>query len=122
MTVDSTFDFERRRNQPVRYSRELMGTTLRVMKRVGEIQKKRADRFHAHRMKLARRAEKVQNEVEIKKGFELLVPAVARDKTETTVLHAVKDRKLATAAVAAARRILDDKEEGEGGDVAMGGM
>ena len=41
MKVDSTFDFEKKRNRPVKYDRELMGTTLRAMKRVGQIQRAR---------------------------------------------------------------------------------
>lgn len=38
---DSTMEFEKRRNVPVRYNRELMGTTLKAMKRISEIKAKR---------------------------------------------------------------------------------
>ena len=41
MTVDSTLEFEKRRNVPVRYDRDLMATTLKAMKRVMEIKAKR---------------------------------------------------------------------------------
>ena len=41
MVIDSTLEFEKRRNIPVRYDRELMGTTLKAMKRVSEIRIKR---------------------------------------------------------------------------------
>ena len=33
MTVDSTFDFEKRRNRVEKYDRQVMATTIRVMKR-----------------------------------------------------------------------------------------
>ncbi|KAJ2841094.1 ATPase-activating ribosome biosynthesis protein, partial [Coemansia erecta] len=33
MAIDSTFEFEKRRNVPVRYDRDLMSTTLKAMKR-----------------------------------------------------------------------------------------
>ncbi|KAJ3381797.1 ATPase-activating ribosome biosynthesis protein [Lobulomyces angularis] len=41
MVIDSTLEFEKRRNIPVRYDRELMSTTLKAMKRVQEIKQKR---------------------------------------------------------------------------------
>ena len=37
MKVDATFDFEKRRNRVVKYDRDLMATTLKVMKRVEEM-------------------------------------------------------------------------------------
>lgn len=42
---DSTIDFEKRRNVPVRYDRELMKTTITAMKRVGEIKQRRERAF-----------------------------------------------------------------------------
>ncbi|KAJ6502481.1 ribosomal protein L24e-domain-containing protein [Mycena sanguinolenta] len=54
MTIDSTIDFEKRRNIPVRYDRELVQTTLKAMKRVGEIKKRRELAFWKTRMALAR--------------------------------------------------------------------
>ncbi|KAK0503337.1 ribosomal protein L24e-domain-containing protein [Armillaria luteobubalina] len=45
MTIDSTIDFEKRRNVPVRYDRELMKTTITAMKRVGEIKQRRERAF-----------------------------------------------------------------------------
>ena len=45
MIVDSTVEFEKRRNVPVRYDRDLMAVTLKAMKRVQEIKAKR-ERVH----------------------------------------------------------------------------
>jgi large subunit ribosomal protein L24e len=45
MTVDATLEFEKRRNIPVRYDRDLMATTLKAIKRVQEIKSKR-ERVH----------------------------------------------------------------------------
>jgi large subunit ribosomal protein L24e len=42
---DSTFEFEKRRNVPVRYDRELVATTLKAMERVQEIKAKREKAF-----------------------------------------------------------------------------
>lgn len=49
---DSTIDFEKRRNVPVRYDRELVTTTVKAMKRVGEIKQRREHAFWKHRQEL----------------------------------------------------------------------
>jgi len=54
MTIDSTIDFEKRRNVPVRYDRELMQTTVKAMKRIAEIKARREHAFWKHRMSAAR--------------------------------------------------------------------
>jgi hypothetical protein len=46
---DSTIDFEKRRNVPVRYDRELMQTTVKAMKRIAEIKARREHAFWKHR-------------------------------------------------------------------------
>lgn len=49
MSKDSTFEFEKRRNVPVRYDRELVKTTVKAMKRIAEIKKRREHMFWKHR-------------------------------------------------------------------------
>lgn len=49
MVQDSTFEFEKRRNVPVRYDRELLQKTIKAMKRVGEIRKRREHAFWKNR-------------------------------------------------------------------------
>jgi large subunit ribosomal protein L24e len=49
MRQDSTIEFEKRRNVPVRYDRELVQTTVKAMKRVGEIRARRERAFFKHR-------------------------------------------------------------------------
>ena len=46
---DSTFEFEKRRNVPVRYNRELVQTTVKAMKRVAEIKQRREHAFWKNR-------------------------------------------------------------------------
>jgi large subunit ribosomal protein L24e len=83
---DATFEFEKRRNKPVKYDRELMGATIKAMKRVGEIQKAREDRYYNKRMAAAKGAEVEAHAVEIKEGIDLLQPAAARKTDEVNVL------------------------------------
>src|SRR5882757_2277502 len=49
---DSTIDFEKRRNVPVRYDRELIQTTINAMKRIGEIKQRREHAFWKQRLLL----------------------------------------------------------------------
>ena len=43
---------EKRRNRPPKYDREQMATTIKAMKRVAEIKKKRDEDFHSARLVL----------------------------------------------------------------------
>lgn len=93
MKVDATFEFEKRRNKPVKYDRELMGATIRAMKRVAEIQKAREDRFYAKRMAGVEEAEKERAKVELAEGIDLVKPAIVREREEK-VLAAKEARKV----------------------------
>lgn len=76
--MDATFEFEKRRNRPVRYDRALVSTSLRAMKRVEEIQTAREKRHHTRRMALSKALRVRQDEVELAKGVHLLAPAEKR--------------------------------------------
>lgn len=93
MAVDATFEFEKRRNRPVKYDRELMGQTLQAMQKVGEIQTARQERYFASRMKDAAVEKKKQARVEIEKSIELLAPAVAsREQVMRNVVDSARAR------------------------------
>src|SRR4051812_36062410 len=51
LTVDSTFEFERRRHKPIKYDRNLMSKTIAAMQRIAEIKANREQRFYQNRMK-----------------------------------------------------------------------
>ena len=97
MTVDSTFDFEKRRNRPVKYNRELVGTTLRAMQRVGEIQQRRKELHFKARMAEHKASARERARVEIKQNIDLLAPAAA--VRETAIANALdrSARKVAAA-------------------------
>ena len=76
MAVDASLDFERKRNRVAKYDRELVGTTLRAMKRVAEIKTKREERFYKERMVSAKAVQKVADRKELKESIDLIgVPA-----------------------------------------------
>lgn len=62
MTNDSTLEFEKRRNVPVRYNRELMQATIAAMARIQEIKSKREMAFYKARMHKAKGGKAVQRE------------------------------------------------------------
>ncbi|XP_008582489.1 PREDICTED: probable ribosome biogenesis protein RLP24 [Galeopterus variegatus] len=49
LTVDNSFEFEKRRNEPVKYQRELWSKTIVAMKRVEEIKQRRQAKFIMNR-------------------------------------------------------------------------
>lgn len=108
MAVDSTFDFEKRRNRPVKYDRDLMGKTIMAIKRVDEIRQDREQRYFDNRMQDAKAEKKKQARVEIEKSIEILAPAVAnREEVMRNVVDSAKQRiaarKRSAARVSASR-------------------
>jgi len=86
MTVDSTIDFEKRRNVPVRYDRELVQTTIKAMKRIAEIKNRRERAFFKHRVAAARekqRAHRKKKLEAVKASVKLHEPMVV-DSVEKT--------------------------------------
>ncbi|CAN0316322.1 unnamed protein product, partial [Ectocarpus sp. 4 AP-2014] len=108
---DTTFDFEKRRNRPVKYDREAMGKTLLAMKKVKEVQAKREKRFFENRHKGALAKEKAGIKAEIKDNIELLTPAAAvdREKTLTAISDKAKQQK-ASAAASKARALMETED------------
>ena len=52
MKNDSIFDFEKKRNEPVQYNRDMYVKTIQAMKKVADIRDRREERFWNNRMKL----------------------------------------------------------------------
>lgn len=88
MTIDSTFEFEKRRNVPVRYDRDLMEKTVKAMKRVEEIRRKREKSFFVQRIEKGRAVERVSIAKEVAKSADLL-------QEPTGALRVVEKRKVA---------------------------
>ncbi|KAF8495390.1 ribosomal protein L24e-domain-containing protein [Gautieria morchelliformis] len=84
MTIDSTFEFEKRRNVPVRYDRELMQTTIKAIKRVAEIKRRREHTFWKNRMAAARekhRAARTKKQL-ARHSVKLVQPVSLPEKTK----------------------------------------
>eukprot|EP00697_Spironema_sp_BW2_P004724 gnl/Spiro4/16405_TR8812_c0_g1_i1.p2 gnl/Spiro4/16405_TR8812_c0_g1~~gnl/Spiro4/16405_TR8812_c0_g1_i1.p2 ORF type:complete len:159 (+),score=35.01 gnl/Spiro4/16405_TR8812_c0_g1_i1:96-572(+) len=79
MVMDTTFDFEKRRNRPVKYDRDLVAKTVKVMKRVADIKERRAAAFYEMRMKSARKEAVTRARKEIAEDIRLLEPVPTKD-------------------------------------------
>ncbi|KAL8280369.1 hypothetical protein RQP46_007286 [Phenoliferia psychrophenolica] len=72
MTVDSTLTFEKRRNVPIVYDRDLVQATIAGMKRIGEIRAKREKAFYKARMAAAAPAVLASDSLEVTRSSHLL--------------------------------------------------
>lgn len=80
MVVDSTLDFEKVRNRPVKYDRQLMQATVRAMKRVDEIKQLRQQRFMEARREAAKEMQTQTAREEIVKSIDLVAPAASKQR------------------------------------------
>mmetsp|Transcript_2917 Transcript_2917/g.4677 ORF Transcript_2917/g.4677 Transcript_2917/m.4677 type:complete len:181 (-) Transcript_2917:130-672(-) len=85
MVVDSTFEFEKRRNRPVKYDRNLVRKTLAAMQRVEEIKQRRAEDFYKLRMRNRRQSEIKEARNEIQRDIDLVQAPLARKKLGTVI-------------------------------------
>eukprot|EP00053_Salpingoeca_punica_P005655 m.55742 g.55742 ORF g.55742 m.55742 type:complete len:163 (+) comp13339_c0_seq1:123-611(+) len=72
MTVDAVYDFERRRNEPVKYDRELWSQTVGAIKRVSEIRLRRERQFIKNRLKPNKAEELAKDQKEVERNIELI--------------------------------------------------
>eukprot|EP00009_Paramoeba_aestuarina_P014110 CAMPEP_0201523826 /NCGR_PEP_ID=MMETSP0161_2-20130828/20948_1 /ASSEMBLY_ACC=CAM_ASM_000251 /TAXON_ID=180227 /ORGANISM="Neoparamoeba aestuarina, Strain SoJaBio B1-5/56/2" /LENGTH=162 /DNA_ID=CAMNT_0047923051 /DNA_START=286 /DNA_END=774 /DNA_ORIENTATION=- len=92
MAMDMTLEMEKRRNRPPKYDREQMATTIRAMKRVAEIKKKRDEDFHAQRMRKAKAQQIQEAHIELEK-YKETIPDVVRYKAEIQQRKEEKEKK-----------------------------
>ncbi|KAJ3109615.1 ATPase-activating ribosome biosynthesis protein [Phlyctochytrium planicorne] len=93
MTIDSTLEFEKRRNIPVRYDRELMATTLKAMKRIQEIKAKR-ERVHTKkRLQGKKEKERAETLKLVQKNIELITTPALRKKMMEKKMAATSQAK-----------------------------
>ncbi|EZG87442.1 putative 60S ribosomal protein L24 [Gregarina niphandrodes] len=100
MLYDSIFNFEKRRNAPVKYNREIYVKTIQAMTMIERIKRRREERFYLQRMRQAQdkhmtgvrknlaKSDHLVNMLRIK---EKRVKRTITDKTKAIVAQAVKD-------------------------------
>lgn len=94
---DSTFEFERRRNRPERYDRNVVGATLKAMKRISEIRHKRSVAHIEGRLKGKKSKETIAARKELERDIHLVraptneVIAEPKQKTPKLKVLATED-------------------------------
>lgn len=72
LTVDPSFEFEKRRNVPIKYNRELWEKTVDAIKRVSEIKEKRTGLYVMQRLRKGREKEIEMDVKDVQKNLSLI--------------------------------------------------
>mmetsp|Transcript_21196 Transcript_21196/g.68650 ORF Transcript_21196/g.68650 Transcript_21196/m.68650 type:complete len:158 (+) Transcript_21196:780-1253(+) len=90
---DSTFEFERRRNQPERYNREVMRSTLKAMKKIADVRERRQAKLHEVRKRAGRKGEVRQQRAELEQDLALVKNpvAIAAEQAEKVAVEMDED-------------------------------
>ncbi|XP_037083467.1 probable ribosome biogenesis protein RLP24 isoform X1 [Pollicipes pollicipes] len=106
LAVDPSFEFEKRRNAPTKYDRELWTKTVEAMKRVQEIRQRREYQHIRNRQKVGEAMERAKERREVQRDLALIrSPAAGLRRALVTVQHEHDDEMEAEEAVAAERRL-----------------
>lgn len=101
LTVDPSFEFEKRRNVPIKYSRELWQKTVDAIQRVNEIKNKRTGLYVMQRLRKGREKEIEMDVKDVQKNMSLIRSPAA----------GLKERQAKEAAQQAAMMDEDNDEE-----------
>ncbi|KAK0082942.1 hypothetical protein PV326_006935 [Microctonus aethiopoides] len=72
LAVDPTFEFEKRRNIPVKYNRELWAKTVEAMKKVESIKEKRSNTHLRQRLRQGKILEQERDIKEVQRDLSLI--------------------------------------------------
>ncbi|KAL3286935.1 hypothetical protein HHI36_001420 [Cryptolaemus montrouzieri] len=84
LAVDPSFEFEKRRNLPVKYSRETWAKTIEAMKKVENIKQKRTGAYVMQRLRKAREIEQERDIKEVQRDLALIKSPAAGLKQKQT--------------------------------------
>ncbi|XP_071450176.1 probable ribosome biogenesis protein RLP24 [Hetaerina americana] len=82
LAVDPSFEFEKRRNVPIKYNRELWKKSLDAIKKVEEIKQRRQANFIMQRLRKGRELETQRDIKEVKRDLALIRSPAAGLKTK----------------------------------------
>jgi len=85
LTVDPSLEFEKKRNVPMTYSREMWSKTIEAVKRVEEIKTKRQNHFIKNRLKVGKQLAKEADLKEVQTNIKLIqTPVKTKEKVVVT--------------------------------------
>ncbi|XP_071518115.1 probable ribosome biogenesis protein RLP24 [Panulirus ornatus] len=95
LTVDPSFEFEKRRNVPVKYNRELWQRTVEAVKQVSEIRTRRESKFVMDRLLKGIESERVADFVEVRKSLSVIQSPAAGLRRKKVVEEIKMDEEVA---------------------------
>ncbi|KAH7650225.1 60S ribosomal subunit L24 [Cryptosporidium bovis] len=125
MILDSTFEFEKKRNCPVRYDRELYVKTIKAMKLVDKIKESRKERFYKTRLLKQQQTQKTLVDKEIERNTTLLkgpeIPLIEKTVMSDVSREKVfrKSEKKMNKIVEKRKSLLDNFTKNENNDIMM---
>lgn len=72
LAIDPSFEFEKRRNVPLKYNRELWTKTIEAMKKVEEIRQRRSNNYIMQRLRKGREVEWQRDVREVQRDISLI--------------------------------------------------
>lgn len=94
LTIDPAFELEKRRNAPVKYSRNLWQQTQEAMKRILEIRKRRVERFAKIKAKKAQVMKDQYDKNEVQRDLALIKSPASKITLKDMVAQAKKKAKV----------------------------
>ncbi|WAQ99842.1 RLP24-like protein [Mya arenaria] len=98
LAVDPSFEFEKRRNVPVKYDRQLWTTTVKAMQRISEIKTKRQNQHILNRLKKGKELRLEADKLEVQKNIHFIKSPAARsvqlEKKLVEVIHEEDEDKM----------------------------
>lgn len=102
LTIDPSFELEKRRNVPVKYSRNLWQQTQEAMKKILEIRKRRVEHFAKIRAKRAQKIKDQYDKNEVQKDISVIKSPASKLTLKQLLAHANKKAKV---------KVMKDDEE-----------
>jgi len=81
LVMDSSLEFEKKRNNPPKYDRELYAATLKAMDKIQEVKEKRQKQFWEKRMKSKTKLETVAGRRELERNIDIIKGPRAFEET-----------------------------------------
>ncbi|KAH7966956.1 hypothetical protein HPB49_020891 [Dermacentor silvarum] len=92
LTVDPSFEFEKRRNIPIKYNRELWQNTVKAIQRVEEIKSKRQGHYVMNRLMKGKELDKQRDIKEVQRDLCLIrSPAATLKKKEQAIVEVIEE-------------------------------
>ena len=97
MVSDTTLEFAKKRNRPIKYDRDIWNSTMRAMKRIEEIKIRRQEDFYRARMSGNKKKEFVEAKREIARDKDMVISVVAQKRMAESASSSMAEKAVPAA-------------------------